>query len=169
MPGSGFNHCYCLCSVDKKHQSSVCCLCGGLVSSPPCVKGWCLENADMELTITLLPIKLASGRTEVVQMRQGFCAWVEEISFLISLIFSWWWLTSLWNINPALYNLPSFYSTMCYSLTLPLLSPPQWNNDTAQTNDSVPHRVYNVEKDRNCSPLENPFLLTHRQKKSIKI
>lgn len=45
----------------------------------------------MELTITLLPIKLATGSTEEVQRQQGFYPWVEEISFLISLIsFSWW-------------------------------------------------------------------------------
>lgn len=80
-------------------------------------KGCCLENADMELTIMLLPIKFAGGRTEEVQRRQGFCPWAEEISFLISLIsFSWWWLATLWNINPPLYNLPSSYPTLWQSL-----------------------------------------------------
>ena len=31
-----------------------------------------MENADIELTITLPPIKVARGRTEEVQRRQGF-------------------------------------------------------------------------------------------------
>lgn len=120
----------------------------------------------MELTITLLPIKLARGRTEEVQRRQGFCPWAEEISFLISLIFSWWWLTILWNINPTLYNLPSLYSTVCHSLALPLLSLPHWNNDAAQTNDSVPQRVYTVEKEGNCSPFRK-FIQTKKIHKDL--
>lgn len=134
-------------------------------------KGWCLENADMELTIMLLPIKFARGRTEEVQRRQGFCPWAEEISFLISLIsFSWWWLATLWNINPPLYNLPSFYPTIWQSLSLLLLlSLPQWNNDAVQANDNVPLWVYTAEKEGNGSPLENPLLLTQRWDKSMKI
>ena len=122
-------------------------------------KGWCLENADMELTIMLLPIKLARERTEEVQRRQGFCPWAEEISFLISLIsFSWWWLATLWNINPPLYNLPSLHPTIWQSLSLSLslllLSLPQWNNDAVQTNDNVPLWILQREGGK-CFPLDN--------------
>lgn len=45
----------------KASKLCVCCLRGGFLSILPHVHGWCLENADMELTIMPLPIKLAKG------------------------------------------------------------------------------------------------------------
>ena len=140
--------CVCVC---------VCvCLRGGFVSTPPHVKAdvWRMQIRGSRRC--QLNLQGAGGgererEREQRKFRGGrvFCPWAEEISFLISLIsLSWWWLATLWNINPPLYNLPSLhtppYDSLSLLFPLPLLPLrlTQWNNDAALTTDSVSHRGY---------------------------